>query len=280
MRQVNGKLSLMPNGLKLTREYFMVTTNRAIILAAGEGKRLKPFTLSYPKCFAEVGGQRIIDRALLALASNGCETVRIVVGHFSELIEKTIGSNFAGIHVEYIENVKYQSTNSMYSLALALEGWEEATFIIEGDVCFERSILSMPCPNEINWFVDSSTKDLDGAYVESDVHYVANAIEIVRDINLLSAGQSKSIGVLNAKANGVKYFRDWLWKGIEQGQENEYYDLILANNMEKRMISTVDVAGQKWFEVDTAEDLVKANILFKPVGNENFQSHQVPLIIQ
>ena len=240
----------------------MEMTKRAIILAAGEGKRLKPFTLTNPKCFAQVGGQRIIDSTLLALAENGCKVVRIVVGHFAELIQTTIGNNFAGIRVEYINNIKYKSTNSMYSLALALDGWDEPTYIIEGDVCFESTILNMSCPNEISWFVDSSAKELDGAYVESDSHCIASSLEIVRDVNKLSEGQSKSIGILNLKPNGIKSFREWLRNGIDLGQENDYYDLILGDNMEKKLISTVDVAGQKWFEVDTAEDLEKANQLF------------------
>ncbi len=53
----------------------------AVILAAGVGDRLRPFTDKLPKCLAKVAGVPILDNALAHLAALGTEQVAIVVGH-------------------------------------------------------------------------------------------------------------------------------------------------------------------------------------------------------
>lgn len=62
----------------------------AVILVAGEGKRLRPFTLSNPKCFARVNGKRILDNAQKAFARHGCQMVRIVTGHPATMEQTTV----------------------------------------------------------------------------------------------------------------------------------------------------------------------------------------------
>ena len=53
-------------------------TTRAIIIGAGRGERLMPTTADAPKCFAEVGGRRILDWTVEALASAGVEQIAFI----------------------------------------------------------------------------------------------------------------------------------------------------------------------------------------------------------
>jgi choline kinase len=226
------------------------------VLVAGEGKRLRPFTDSNPKCFAMVRGQRILENALVALAANGCLHVRVVTGHFAELIQDTITTRYAGMVIEYIDNAEYATTNSMYSLALGLAGLDASTWVLEGDVFFEHSILGVAAPFDIAWFVDSRTRHLDGAYVEYDVQGRARSLAIIRDLSRLIPKQvAKSIGILRLTRSGVRQMRAWLQAGITSGKQNLYYDLIVGEHMQQSDVRIVDVAGRKWFEIDTAEDL-------------------------
>lgn len=233
-------------------------TKHAIVLVAGEGRRLRPFTETNPKCFAEIGGTRILENALQALAAHGCHTVQIVTGHFSELIQDTITNKYQGMDIRFILNEIYQTTNSMYSLYLALQGMDEPTWVLEGDVFFEPFILSLPVSHDIAWFVDSATRNLNGAFVETNGQGRAISLQIIRNLNLLKPNQHKSIGILKYSANGVKRLRDWLQEGVEQGKTNLYYDLILGDHLNDLFVQVVDVAGRKWFEIDTLEDLEEA----------------------
>lgn len=235
----------------------------AIILAAGSGTRLLPFTLTNPKCFTRVGKTRILENTLNLLVQNGCQTVSIVVGHFAELIHETITEKYHGMDIEFITNKEYKTTNSMYSLALALEKNDTATWVIEGDVFLENTILSIPMKSEITWFVDSSCRHLDGAFVESDANQRAISLQIVRDLSNLNNYQSKSIGVLQLGAKGVKKIRTWLKNAICEGRKNIYYDIIIGEHLDEIKVTVADVAGRKWYEIDTHDDLIKASMIFR-----------------
>lgn len=234
----------------------------AVILVAGLGSRLRPFTDSNPKCFASIGGIRILDNALAALASIGCERVRLVVGHRAEQIETTISRHFGGMTIEYILNDNYTTTNSMYSLELGLKDLDEPSWVLEGDVYFESGLLSRVSVGDIAWYVDSTSQNLDGAYVESSMQNRAQKIEIVRDVALLRPNQSKSVGILKLTRIGVHQLRRWLEAGITEGKQNLYYDLIIAQHMHECDVRVVNIAGCKWFEVDSMDDLEKARRMF------------------
>jgi choline kinase len=233
----------------------------AIVLAAGEGTRLRPFTDTQPKCFVEVGNTRILDRALGMFADHKCETVRIVVGHLGSTIEEHLTPSFRGMDIQFVYNSRYRTTNSMYSLYLALQDLSEPTWVLEGDVLFDSSILDLPATETISWFADGGCRHLDGAYLKAE-NGGASSLSIVRDVNLIGEGQFKSIGLLKLNAEGVALARCWLKKGIDEEKHNLYYDLVFAEHLGETAIEVVDVAGFKWFEIDSPTDLAQAREMF------------------
>ena len=73
---------------------------KAMILAAGLGTRLKPFTDKHPKALAIVNGKTLLQRNIEYLAKYGIEDVIINVHHFPEQIIKTIKkNNYRSIHI-------------------------------------------------------------------------------------------------------------------------------------------------------------------------------------
>ncbi len=246
----------------MEKQVAMGTVKNAVILVAGEGKRLRPFTEKHPKCFAEIANKRILDNTLEALASQGCRTVWIVIGHFARQIQETVGSSFQGMEINYIVNPVYQTTNSMFSLSMGLEQVKEATWVIEGDVFFSAPVLSLASEADIAWYVDSSVRNLDGAFLEAGEDGRAKSLQIIRDLRLLQDNQYKSIGMLKLSDVGVELVRSWLQQGVEEQRVNDYYDLILGDRMSDTAIKLVDIAGNDWYEVDTMDDLERARQLF------------------
>lgn len=237
-------------------------TRRAVILAAGEGKRLRPLTDRIPKCLVEVAGRSILENALRLLARGGVATTRIVVGHLASVVRERIGTSFDGMAIDYVENPAYAATNSMYSLHLGLDRISEATWVLEGDVYFGSGILDLPTTRPISWFVDAARKDLDGAYVRFDDTGRASALEIVRDLTRLSGQCGKSIGLLQLQPSGVAQVKRWLADGVAAGQANLYYDLIFGMRFPDADVGIVDVGGKKWFEIDNQSDLESATRMF------------------
>lgn len=117
----------------------MHKVERAIIMAAGMGKRMNPVTLTTPKPLVEVNGVRMIDTIIRALQKNGITEIYIVVGHLKEKFSDLL-KQYQGITL--IENPYYETCNNISSLYVAREYLENA-MILDGDqmICNE-SILT------------------------------------------------------------------------------------------------------------------------------------------
>lgn len=237
-------------------------TSHALILVAGEGKRLFPFTKTNPKCFVTVNNVTILENALNNFLAAGVTKTTILIGHLSQLIKDRIGLNYKGMNIKYIENKIYDSTNSMYSLYLGLQDLKEPTWVLEGDVFFKKSILEKTTKESFSWFADSSIRHLDGAYLKSNKEGRVVSLEIVRDIRNIKENYYKSIGLLHLTIEGISLFKKWLELGIEQQKTNVYYDLIVAEHINEIFIEIIDVKDCKWYEIDTFDDLENARALF------------------
>lgn len=107
----------------------MNMVERAIIMAAGLGNRMKPLTLETPKPLISVNGKRMIDTVIEALRENGITEIYVVVGHLKE--------KFQGLEEQYpglklIENPYYNTCNNISSLYVARDHIENA-IILDGD---------------------------------------------------------------------------------------------------------------------------------------------------
>ena len=114
----------------------MYEVQRAIIMAAGIGKRMRPVTLKTPKPLVKVNGVRMIDTVIQGLHKN---EIYVVVGYLKE--------QFKGLEKEYnelklIENPYYDTCNNISSLYVAREHIENA-IILDGDqIIYNDTILN------------------------------------------------------------------------------------------------------------------------------------------
>lgn len=109
---------------------------RAVILAAGQGKRLRPLTDTLPKSLLAIRGKSILDYQLEALRRNQVRDITIVVGHLGHLIERCAGN------CRILWNHRYANTNTIYSLYLASLPRGDVV-VLHGDVLFVPSLLDM-----------------------------------------------------------------------------------------------------------------------------------------
>ena len=114
---------------------------KAVILAAGSGRRMRPFTDTLPKCLVPVNGTPILVNALTHLCEAGIRETVIVVGHYKEKVYELVGDDFRDMRIIYVEAMDYDATNNMYSLWLAREHLCEDMLLLEADVFFDRQLL-------------------------------------------------------------------------------------------------------------------------------------------
>jgi UDP-N-acetylglucosamine diphosphorylase / glucose-1-phosphate thymidylyltransferase / UDP-N-acetylgalactosamine diphosphorylase / glucosamine-1-phosphate N-acetyltransferase / galactosamine-1-phosphate N-acetyltransferase len=111
----------------------------AVILAAGEGTRLRPLTSTRSKPMLEVGGKTILEWDLDALAKNKFKKVVIIVGYKKEVIVKKIGPRFMGMKIEYVEQKEQLGTGHAVQMA---EGRVKGEFLVmNGDLLITPKLI-------------------------------------------------------------------------------------------------------------------------------------------
>ena len=116
----------------------MNKVERAIIMAAGVGERMKPITDETPKPLIKVNGTRMIDSVIDALHNNGITEIYIVIGHLKDKFD-VLNEKYNDLI--FIENPYYKTSNNISSLYMARNHIKNS-IILDGDqIIYDESIL-------------------------------------------------------------------------------------------------------------------------------------------
>lgn len=109
---------------------------RAIILAAGQGTRLRPLTESRPKCLVELAGRPLLNWQLDVLRSAGITDIHLVAGYRAE--------DMLNLPLTLHRNSRFEDTNMVYTLFCALEVMQGDVdlLIAYGDIVYESRVLN------------------------------------------------------------------------------------------------------------------------------------------
>jgi len=114
---------------------------QAIILAAGEGQRLRPFTVSRPKTMLSIAGKPILRYVVESLAKNGIRNIVLVVGYRKEEVFDYMGSGDQfGVGITYVTQKKQLGT--AHALAQAKEVAEDEFLVLPGDNLIEAETIA------------------------------------------------------------------------------------------------------------------------------------------
>lgn len=235
---------------------------KAIILAAGRGRRLGELGNDKPKCMIDVQGQlSCLDLQLSELLGLGFEheDIHIVVGYQSGMIRGAYPA------CNCIYNHWWNEFNTLHSLSLLRHGIDDGFILINGDVVMEEMdslIASMMAREHSSCIVSLSGVDLESVKTAADGS----------DNHLLRIGKDIGICEPDGEYTGVAYFNKLGGVAMSRaldvliGEENwkSYYEKAMQWVIDKGLvISPVYIpASHKWCEIDTPDDLEKARRLF------------------
>ena len=106
----------LPEWRILDRHGIVFTNMQAVIMAAGEGKRMRPLTLVRPKPLIEVSGQPILEHILDALPPPIDEVI-IVIGYKGDMIQEHLGDSYKGKKIRYVH--QWMPAGTAHALSVA-----------------------------------------------------------------------------------------------------------------------------------------------------------------
>ncbi len=239
---------------------------KALILAAGKGTRLAPYTDRKPKGMVKIGGKPILQYAIENFRKNGIEEIYIITGYKSELI------SFPG--VQYFHNDQYASTNMVHTLFCAEEIMTGDLIISYGDIIFENKILQqlLQDPDDISVVLDDNWLKLWELRSENPLED-AETLKLDNETYITEIGDtpenyqqidSQYIGLIKLSAKGCVHFKNthrYLQK-FESEKEvirNRNVNQIYMTDFLQILINIgVRIKGVRikggWIEVDTNKD--------------------------
>ncbi|MFF1925546.1 sugar phosphate nucleotidyltransferase [Streptomyces sp. NPDC058221] len=234
-----------------------------LVLAAGAGRRLRPYTDTLPKALVPVDGEKtVLDLTLANFAEIGLTEVAIVVGYRKEAVydrKEELEAKY-GLKIVLVDNDKAEEWNNAYSLWCAREVLKRGVILANGDtvhpVSVERTLLDARGKGQKIILALDTVKNL----ADEEMKVIAEEGKGVRRITKLmdpATATGEYIGVTLIEAEAAEALADALKATFERDPdlyyEDGYQELVNRG-------FTVDVApiGEvTWVEIDNHDDLAK-----------------------
>jgi len=236
---------------------------KVIILAAGEGTRLRPYTLDRPKCMVEIDGVSLIDRQLEVIKSEGIDDIVVIGGYKSEMLKRG--------EIKLKVNARYFETNMVWTLFSAEEELEGDVIVSYGDIVYSKNILNALIKSKADIAV-TIDKKWESYWRERNENPLddAETLKLRKDGTISEIGQKPSsleeiegqyMGLMKFSSEGVKQIKSAFHSALESGKllgkevENSYMtDLLQLIVSIGGKVASVQI-DEDWVEVDTVEDL-------------------------
>lgn len=238
-----------------------------MVLAAGAGRRLRPYTDTLPKALVPVDGETtILDIALRNLAEVGLNDVVIVVGYAAHAVEerKAALEESYGVSLTLVYNDKAEEWNNAYSMWLAREYFSRGVLMVNGDtvhpVGIEKTLLSSRGP-DIVLAVDN-VKTLADEEMKVTLNSQGN-LESITKLMDPAIAYGEYIGATLIEPAAAEPLADALKATWERDPDLYYEDGYQELVNRGGQIALAPIGAVDWVEVDNHDDLEKARHIAK-----------------
>ncbi len=229
---------------------------KAIILSAGQGRRLSPLTDTRPKCLVELSGVSVLRWQLAHLRDAGLEEAVVVTGFGANLVDAEI-ANFApaGLKVRTLFNPFYALSDNLATCWLARAEMNGPFLILNGDTLFEsdiaRRLLAAPAaPITV-------TIDRKPSYDADDMKVLVENDRLQAIGKTITSYNAESIGFLKFSEQGAGAFVAEVEAAMRtpEGLKRWYLSVINHLAVTGTEVAVASIEGLDWAEMDFPEDL-------------------------
>ena len=240
---------------------------KLIILAAGQGVRLRPYTDHQPKCMVPFQEKPIIDRILETAQQCGIENVAVVTGYQKSKLETHLSNR----NIQFFHNPDFDKTNMVTSLFCAQEAMTDDIIISYSDIVYTQPVLNalLEAKGKISVVVDKDWRRLWEIRMENPL-LDAETLKLDADGNIIELGKKPTcydeiegqyVGLIKIAKSSLPEICQF-YQGLDQEKsydgkdfDNMYMTTFLQNIIDSLApIKAVMIHGG-WLEVDTTDDL-------------------------
>jgi choline kinase len=232
---------------------------KAIILAAGQGRRLLPLTSNLAKCCLPLHGRSILEWQLSQIAKCDIDEVIVVTGFAYEMVDAIV-DKVKGLNVRTLHNPMYAHTDNLGTCWEARSEMDGPFVLMNGDTLFEARVLQqlLACDKGYPVTIATDTKahfDLDDMKVITDGDRLLKVSKQL-DIHLVSG---ESIGLMVFNQAGADAFTQKLEEMMDKPDALKLWYLSAIDQLASEGIAGVcSIHGMSWCEVDDASDFAAA----------------------
>ena len=237
-----------------------------MVLAAGAGRRLRPYTDTLPKALVPVDGETtILDIALGNLAQVGLTDVTVVVGYRAEAVESRQAALEArhGVRLTLVHNDTAEEWNNCYSLWLARDHFAQGALLVNGDtvhpVSIERTLLAAREQDAAAGIL--LALDDQKSLADEEMKVVVDEAGRMRRITKLmdpAVATGEYIGATLIEASAAEALATALeatWQRDPDLYYEDGYQTLVDTGGE---VGVAPIGVVSWVEVDNHDDLAKA----------------------
>jgi len=237
----------------------MKNVNQCLILAAGNGTRIRSVSAGLPKPLVDFQGKPILEHIIRRAHQAGIERVVIVVGYRSDLIRAWFNGRSLGVSITFVENPEYHKANGISALKARNE-IHENFLLLMADHIFEpetaRVLLrQLLAPGEVILAVDPN---IDRIFDLDDATKVRRESDRIVDIG-------KEIAHYDALDTGMFLCSPALFDRLEAAAAKDG-NFSLSDGMRQlireRRLRALEIGEAQWQDLDTPEALAYAEGVF------------------
>lgn len=246
---------------------------RALILAAGQGTRLRPLTDDKPKCLVPLLGKTLLERQLHTLRQAGVSNIHVATGYRADQIEAL------GLATSF--NPRFAETNMVETLFCALDFiQQEGDLIIAyGDIVYQAENLQalLACDDEIALMIDAKWRDLWSLRLENPLDDAETLLmdgegyvtELGKRPESYADIQGQYTGLIKIRADKVADFVSFYNQidrsGLYDGKDfsNMYMTSFLQQLIDSGWRAKAVQVNSGWLEVDSVDDLTQYETMAK-----------------
>lgn len=259
-----------------------MTIKRAILIAAGRGRRLGEHTAEIPKCMVPVGDRPILGWVWAALEAAGVDELVVIRGYKGDVLETFVRGLVP--NVTFVDNPAWQTNNVLLSMACARKFLDRPTYLTYSDIIFTPAVAAAAAASsaEIGLVIDRQFKSIYEGRTEHPLEE-GEVSDLMPDGSVARVGKKalpadeavgEYIGLARLGERGVATVANTLDQLQRQFAGREHDPFMRAASFRNAYqtdlwqtlidsglrVDPIFIDGQ-WREIDTGQDLERARAL-------------------